>query len=668
MILSVSHRRSHLFPALWAVALACVAGRAMAGGAPGVPSFSPYQPTPDDRIENRPPELWRYYMHGVVDYFAQPIDLLPLLDGKARDKWVVNDRPIDNPFFKSDAAALRVNGGQELTLPKPLPIDLDAARGKTIRVFCWTSGENIGRENSPNSYSEPPSMVLILKNRAGKTLATTTSMTGSTGTFPWHCYHKDVFVPGETASIHAKFYNRYGGPAFFSNVSWELDPPKYANNDRQDPITGSWASNPYHDQMNMQFRFIPGYNVTRYKWRFFEGPAVGMVAQSYNIATLDGLRRYFHEKVKSDNDHMNHSLMYFASRYHFGKAHDLLPQTMDEQWLAELARLVIEDQDEATGYWGTAHDPLSMGITFHFVEGLFSYYGYDRIRDSEEFRNDRRHVGVLEIPRADRIIQTTLAMQSTYTNERGEETLAGWPRIAYDYTTTPNASEQRASLAVTNNAIDLMRRCEPFVDEALRRRVYDSIRAGVHYVMTHCVQEDGVWRQEDTASAPTVNHYMPRILSASFYLERVPRPELPPPTLKVTRVADDRLSVAWLDPDGEHNSVRLFALPEGAAFDRADVSDLIGIIHRRGDKIAERDPFIVIRQMEAGAKQRWGKGWPNKVYVDEKTRKVPDDLPYTVNNEELILRGDLKNKRVYAVAATWYGEESPPTVVAVPGD
>jgi hypothetical protein len=604
--------------------------------------------------ESRPAEVWRYYMHGITDGSAQRINLLSLLNEKTpREKWIVTDRPVSTPFFQSDAPSLKIAGGEKLSLPRPLPIDLGAARGKNVRVFVWIAGENTGRENSPNSYSDPPSMLLVLKDAKGRTLAVTSSLSGSTGTFPWHCYCKEFFVPEETAAIYAKFYNNHGGPAFFSNLSWEVASREYSNNERQDPTTGSWASNPWHDEMNQQFRFIKGYDVNRYPWRFFEGPAAGLVAQKYNIATVDGLRKYFHQKVKTDYDHMNHALMYFASRYHYGRANGLLPESMNEKWLEELSRLVIEDQDPDTGYWGR-----SMGVTFHYLDGLFAGPGYDRMRDGEDGGNANRHIGGEEIPRAERIIETTLSMQAQRPDD--PETLAAWPQGAYNFTDAPNASRNRASLVVTGNAIDILRRCERFANESLRERVRAAVRQAVGYALDQCVDEDGAWRQSDTAANPSTSGHMPRILSASWYLERVLKPDLPAPRLAAQRGPDGSVAVAWESPEEGQNSVRLFLLDEGTPFENADSGDLCGILQRHGGKIAQCDPFVVIRKMNDGAKRRWGKGWSADSYVGKKMPRP--NLPVSIDGQSLQLP-KLEGKKLWAVAATWYGEESKPVEV-----
>ncbi len=617
--------------------------------------------------ETRPYDLWRYYMHGISDNSARSINLLSLFDESLPLKdWIEKDSPIENPFFKSTAPALKVGGGKSITLPKPLPIALEEARGKSIRVFVWIQGRGVGLKNSSNSYSDPPSMLLLLKNSTGKLLAKTTSLSGSTGDFPWHCYHKEVFIPSETDAVYVSFFNNCEGDAFFSNIAWEVVTRKYSGNERQDPTTGSWASNPWHDEMNQQFRFVKGYNVNRYKWRFFEGPAAGLVAQSYNISTVEGLQKYYREKVKTDSDHMNHSLMYFASRYHYGRERELLPETMDEEWLSELSRLVIENQDEDTGYWGTNSHPKSMGVTFHFLEGLFAYYGYKRICEEEEQCNPRRHLGVLEIPKARQIIETTLAMQAERRTPENNERLAAWPDSAYNFTTNPNASEQRASLAATGNAIDIIRRCERFVEAPLRQQAYHSIRASVDYVLRHCVSNDGLWSQADTDKSPTLNHHMHRILSASYYLERVPLKKLAPPSI-TARQTDEGLQIEWREAQEEmQNSVRLFFVPWELDFAKAGLTHLVGILHHRGTAIFEKDPFIVIRQMDIASQNRWGEGWPSNSYTKQKNREIPADIPFSINHEELLIpQMDFSSGALYAVAATWYGEESAPVLLNV---
>ncbi|MBN2311342.1 MAG: hypothetical protein JXR94_20365 [Candidatus Hydrogenedentes bacterium] len=628
--------------------------------AEGVAAADSYRPTEANRIEGRPADLWRYYMHGVVDHFAAPIDVTALVEeAAASGSLAVEKVEIQTPYGQWAGPGLRFEGTFHQTLAKPLPVPLAALRGKRIRLFFWEQGEATGRENSPNSYGDAPNLMVELRDREGRTLATEDTFVKTTGTFPWHCYHDDLFVPDDAEAAYLRFSNACGGAVWYAAFSWEpvTDALAFSKADRQDPLTGSLAYNPDYDALNWH---LNRGMATRYTWNFFRGPSAGLKGQPYDVTTREGLARYFREKAKTDNDHLNHSLMYFASRYHYGKEAGVLPEGMDEAWLAELARLVVNDQDPATGYWGTVHTPRSMGITFHLTEGLFNYYPIRR-NDREDTCNQGRHMGVLEIPRADRILETTLRMQCSVDGPDGAPRLAGWPRHAYNFTDSPNAGEERCSLVVTSNAIWMMQRCERFVDEDLRRRVYASVRAAVQYVLERCVIEDGTWVQSDTETQPTSSSYMKHIIETSPYLERKVDTRMAAPLARIARDPEGNPVVQWTEPRNGENSVRVYAAPAGMAPADLNESHLVGIIQRTGHRVCEMDPLVAVRTMSDGCKRRWGSGWSSrKGYLGWKLNvRAPKPLPFTTDLEPLRLDPvTTSGQRLYVSASTWYGEES----------
>lgn len=605
--------------------------------------------------DGRPAIFWCYYTNGISDHEAVWYDLTDLFRSQiGKNGLGMEEAVVETPVGNWQEDALVLTGKRSITAASPIPIPMEDVRGKQIRFFVWHRGVETGRVNSPNSYSDPANFGIITRDTSGNQLSSTSALViGTTGTFPWHCYHLEVFIPHEAEAIYPVITNSYGR-AYFAKASWEVITPDndYSAADRQDPITGSTASNVYYDEMNRQFTM--GWP-SRYTWNYFKGPSAGLIGQAYDVTTLEGLRRYFHEKVKTDNDHMNHSLMYFASRYLRGREAGVLPEGMDEAWFEALTELVLNDQDPQTGYWGSIHNPVSMGITFHFIEGLFAYYGIQR-EDEPETTNPMRHLAVREIPRPDRIVETTLAMQAT---TREDDTLAAWPRIAYNFTNTPNAGKERASLVVSNNAIALLRSCERFVDDEMRRRIYDSIRAAMKYILTHCVQDDGVWLQSDTHTNPSTASYMPRILSQAHYLERKLRPDIPSPTLETSWDDAGQLVLTWNDPQEAQNSVRIYAIPKGISPDKIDESHLIAIIHRDGDAIITRDPLVVARDMSRAMQQRWGKSWQQGSYVWKKSRIVDRPSVKIVNHAAPLTIPTTPDTDYYASALTWYGEESP---------
>lgn len=619
-----------------------------------------HEPTRPAASEARSPDLWRFYMHGITDDFATPVDITSLIELPPRGSRALVASRIDTPYVREQTTAVRLEAGEHAVSEEPVPLPIEEVRGHTLRFFTWVRGEDTGREASTNSYGDAPRVALVARDADGRQLARSSEMdgVGTTGTFPWHCYHIEMFVPREAAGLFVELENPAGGRAWFARTSWEIGEGSraFTLDERQDPGTGSVASNVLHDALNRQFhRGVP----TAHVWNFLQGPNAGLVGQRYDITTPDGLRAYYENQVRTDADHVNHSLMYLASRYHVGRASAVLPAGVDEAWLDQLRELVVGAQDRDTGYWGTRTRPASMGMTFHVIEGLFAYYG-PRRTDRAEATNDRRHLGVARIPLADRIIGTTLSMQASRPDGDDADALAAWPRHAYDFTAAPDASRSRASLVVTGNAIELLRRSERFVGASLQHTVYGAIRAAVRYVLETCVNDDGVWRQSDIAAAPSSGGYMERILGMSHYLERRVDPSVPPPRLRVERVDDDaRVRLSWLAHDARHVAVRVYSIDSSRSVDELDESDIVAIAHRTGDRPVEMDPLIAARTMGRAAARRWGRGWNRASYVGEKVNRLRADVLITRQLAAVGL-SVAPNHQLYAAAVNWYGEESTP--------
>ncbi len=604
--------------------------------------------------DGRPAYNWLYYMHGVSDQEAHPLDL-PTLFSQAilQGLLIVGRTIIETPDGAWEGPALALEGEGKIISSSPLGLPLKAVRGKKVRVFVWASGQDTGRVNSPNSYGDAPNIGIQVLGPGEVQLSMTASIViGTTGTFPWQTYHIEVFIPEEAQAVHLVLSNNYG-QAYFAKASWEVIRKKnhYSSWDRQDPITGSTATNVYYDEMNRQFaRGWP----SRYTWNYFKGPNAGLVGQAYDITTIEGLTRYFNEKVKTDNDHMNHSLMYFASRYKIGKEKGVLPEGMDDAWFEALTELVLADQDPETGYWGTNDTPRSMGITFHFLDGLFNYYGPIRSDAPERF-NEQRTLAVREIPRPEAIARTTLDMQATTSDGKA---LAAWPRVAYNYTSDPNQGEERASLVVTNNALAILRACERFVPQETQQEIQDSMRAATRYLLEQCIRDNGLWLQSDQDAEPTTNFYMNRILDRTHYLERKIDPSLEAPEVRVVWKDKTRASLEWPTPQEGQTSLRIYAAPCEKLVKAFADEDLVAILQKDGTHIVARDPYVATRDMRVAMQDRWGKDWSSKTYLGEKSRIA--DKVTVLDHAEAWEWAPRDGYCYYASAVSWYGDESVP--------
>ena len=657
--------------ALWGAVLvgarATPAGRAGEAGSAPLPRSKPAivdlgPQFPDARKAGRRPELWRHYMHGVVDRYAVPVRWADMLGPEQdRERWLTDAHPIRTPLKESDVPVIRCRRSDSIELSKPIPLDMDAVRGKKIRLFVWMKGEDVGARN--NTW-HCPSMVVISKDAAGKVLSSSDSHFKTQRSFPWHCYYTDRFVPEKAAGVYIRLFNKFHGTAYFGTLSWELvtNANTYSADEKQDPHTGSLAKNPLHDPLAYHLQCGFGY---RYPWRFVLGEAIGMRGHTHDITTKAGLRSYYFEKAKKHPDEMNHAVLYLQSLYRNGVKRELLPP-MEDGWLETFADILVGDQDPETGFW---HDGrrLSLGLTFHLCDMHFRYYGIPRA-DREDLIYPGQDLGLRCVPRAETIIRTALRQQSTWVDEESVRRRAAWNRAAYGYTTEPDTYEQKCYLGSTWDAIYLIRLASRYVGPDLQEEVYGAVKDAFEYVLRRIVYEDGTFRQHDTDSHPTSGEYMGGIMRDVSWLERRVLEAIPEPDL-VAETGKDGVRLTWRTPVGSQNSVRVYAVPEGVAGARVEHSALVGIIHRRGRKVHEMDPFLAVWKIRRAAAERWGgttdlppaESWRGRKYLPWKLRQIRYPLARRDDLAPLTLPPHTtKGKVLYASAATWYGEESKP--------
>ncbi|MBS1368861.1 MAG: hypothetical protein HPZ91_02790 [Lentisphaeria bacterium] len=603
-----------------------------------------YNPSAADRKTDRPAELWRTYMHGVVDFFAAPVEVeFPTLE---RGEAEISNRILNRKFRT-------VKLGKQGRTSRPLPVNLTPYRGKTLRFFYWMKGDNTGRQPTPQSYNDCPQLAVILRDGRKKQLSRADSRNGAVGTFPWHCYYTDVTIPPRAETVEFLIRNICNGRAEFGNFSFEPVTAEntYTQDEKQDPDTGSNANFPWYEPMSFHFnRLGPG---KRHTWNFLRGPAAGMIGQPYDLTTVEGLRKYYHGSVKVDHDQMNHGIMYFGNRINTARKHGVLPEGMPEDYLDRMIRIIIEDQDPETGYWGTQSHPRSMSCTFHLVAELFNF-GIERTDEKAEKAAGGNRCIAPYLPNPEAMVKTTLKLQSTY-RKNGETRLAAWSPAAYDFTENPDSGESRGTMGTTMNAIWLMRICQQFVNPELQKQIDRSVEAALRYMLEHATTPECLWTMGDDYPAPTRPAYFQRIMEVSHYLEKRTDNTMPKPCLTV---AGDEVSCReWPE---RQNSIRIYAVPEG--FDPAKLSSpqLIGVISRGESHMIEMDPLIAVRRCRGAALRNWGKNAfsPYLHYLNRKVvTELKPELPHAVKEGSLTLRPPA-GTRLAATAADWYGRES----------
>ncbi len=608
----------------------------------------------------RPAELWRWYMHGITDDKATPVrldaipELAPLLDSKTR---------LDTPFKKSGEAAVKLMKPKEVTFP--LLTDCKAVRGKKIRIFFWLKGFKVGYKDGWHA----PNIVVIPRDRDGRSLYAYDSGFHTEGTYPWHCYYVDRFIPKETESLWLKLYTP-NGVAHFTGIGWEPVGPEntYDANFEQDPHSGSLAPNVCYDQMPEHMTQGQG---TKYPWEWLRGGKIGLIGQPDDVTTKAGFRDYYFNMAKKRPEHMNHAILYMGGMFRSGQEQKLLPP-MEDGWLENFAQILMADQDPATGYW---HDgkALSLGLTFHLCNMHFRRYELQR-SDREDISSSLALVDY--VPRAREMILQTLKQQSTWTAPDGVTRPAAWSRAAYRYTLKPDDSKDKCYLGSTWDAIYLLRLASRCVDDpALKAQVYDSVKNAMFYMLHKNVTDDGQWLSSDLDDHPSNPSYIVNIMQDVHYLERKIDPAMPTPEVSCRPSASGGTEFSGKVPAGA-DSIRIYIADSGIPAGKIDETSLAGVIQRTGHKFYEMDPFVGCDKTRHALNRRFGTSlelppesdWRGKRYLPWKFRKLKLPLPFTTDNQPLTLPAKLDGKAVYISSCNWYGEESPlvPLSVSTP--
>ncbi len=622
-----------------------------------------------DRRTGRPKDLWVYYMHGVVDHYAHAVEWKELFGPEQKPKsYLVSDQTIDTPYKKSTLPALRLVKSESIDPARPLPMEMAKVRGQTVRIFMWLKGEDVGaRDNCWHA----PGMIVRIRDGKGRMLSEKDGYFQTLRTYPWHCYYTEVFVPKEAEGVYLRLFGKSHGKAYFSSPSWEVVTPEntYSVDERQDPYTGSLAFNPKYDEMPYHLKHGT-LEAFRYPWRFVLGSKIGLIGQPYDITTKEGFRKYYFEKAKREPEHMNHGILYMGSMYRGGMAKNVLPP-MEEGWLENFGKILIEDQDPKTGFWhdGTA---LSLGLTFHLCDMHFRYYDVPRT-DREAVVQSGMDLGLKKIPRADAIIRTVFRQQSTWTDPQGRRGKAAWNWPAYRYTETPDAFKEKCYLGSTWDAINLIRRASNYVGDDLKKQVEASVKDAFYYVLYACVLDDGIFKQRDTDEHPTGANYMGHIMEDSAWLERKITDRMPAPRVVVERKAGE-CQLTWQEPEGDQNSVRIYLAPNDVPADKITEKYLAGVIHRTGHRPREMDPFLAVQKIRQATCNRWGgtmvlpsaDNYRGQKYLPWKLRQINYPLAFSNDAQPLALKeSDLKGKNMFVSAADWYGEESRPVRVKI---
>lgn len=585
-----------------------------------VGSLGPW--TAEERKAQRAAPLWQLYMHGVIDFFANPVPWEALLGAdQAPGQWLDPTALVNTSIRRSTFSALKLSSGDSILLEKPLPLPALKSTD-SVRVFVWlTAREANGHDDSELLPTRTPSLEIVARDAEGRTIAAYPGPIRTRGTFGWHCYYMDVPLGAATVAAVAKdgelgglgaqaprparlfvhLRNPTGGTVWFSTLSWELlgaPGTAYMPEDLQDPVTGSLAPFPAMDELVVHLLAGRAY---AYAWQFFRG-AEGGARNVPGLSTAEGIRNYVIQASKTDKTGSLGGAVFLGPWLYAAKEH---PKQLDlpPDWHTHFRTAVTSLQDSKTGFWPSPLSPTSMAATARVVENLWG--GAALVRNG--FTVPARPwlgYGGEKVPEAKSIVATVLDSRSR--RKAGGVDVGAWGALAYEWRNDGETEEEICSLATTRNAFVLLRLASSQLADADRGRVEQALLAAWRSVFRLCVMEDATWKLGSRETEPTLPAFLPRILDLSPWLEERTDKSLPAPNVAGAANMEQKLVFTWTDPVPAVQSVRVFAAPKETAANAVHLAQLVGILEREKATVWTMDPVHAAGCIRDAARSRWG--------------------------------------------------------------
>ncbi|MBO7619410.1 MAG: hypothetical protein J6T06_02775, partial [Victivallales bacterium] len=402
---------------------------------------------------------WRYFMHGMKDAFAYPLAWDEFIN-ESQAVYLDKETVLETPMKTSNVPPVVLKGGESLIPAKPLVSlsKLATFRGATLRFYIWVKGEGTGARTS--LWEGAPWLCFYLKDSQGTLVGMYPSAFCTHGTFPWFCYQIAVDIPYTLATaggtieaaeaiedgpvlswaemiglqtdeveveggeivlpaaggLYVQLKNPTTGKAWFSTISYEKATKQNtpAKDAMVDPVTGSLAPNPDHDELPMHIFF--GLADLR-KWNFLKGNAA-----FGDLTRLDGLKAYL-SKASGDWSHMLHAVPYLVQIYNVGTQQNQTPE-FEKGWLETLGAWLESIRSKNTGLW-----KLNGRDSLELTEAIIgNCYAPETIARPGEVANqtDWLSIGGKPVTNAAAIAEAVLSAQEHDPKEPG--TLAGWTR------------------------------------------------------------------------------------------------------------------------------------------------------------------------------------------------------------------------------------------------
>ena len=641
---------------------------------------------------------WRYFMHGMKDAAAYPLAWDEFIS-ESQEKFLDKATVLKTPVKTSNVPPILLEGGEMMIPAKPLLSlnTLASFRGSTLRFYIWIKGENTGARTS--LWEGAPWLCFYLKDSQGTIVASYPSIFSTRGTFPWFCYQIAVDIPyslatsGSTAEstdaaggestvswaeligfrtdvdneaeadelqlpaaggLYVQLKNPTTGKAWFSTISYEKVTERNtpAKDAMVDPVTGSLAPNPDYDELPMHIFF--GLADLR-KWNFLKGNhAFG------DMTRLDGLKAYL-RMASGDWSHMLHAVPYLVQIYNVGTQQNQTPE-FEKGWLETLGAWLEASRSRSTGLW-KLNGRDSLELTEAILGNCYSPENLPRPGEVAA-RTDWLSIDGKPVTKAAEMAEAVLSVQEYDPKNPG--VLAGWTRYAFQSRDLKESDLKRMAfeLCSSNAAVAILAQCLPQVDNALKRRINDSMKAAWEYAMRTVFTNDGKWYQNDAVPQLNGPAFALDFLNSTPWLEPRAVASVAKPKVKVDFVGNDAVRVTWEEPADKAVSLRIYALDKDSDTSVLPADRLVGIIQKPAKGIKGLDPLLAAKQICEAGRETWGMT-PEKAGADylAKTVKVlnprlkiaKNSLDIQVSKPEA-----LSDAVFWIVAVQPYGEISKP--------
>ncbi len=646
---------------------------------------------------------WRYFMHGMKDVASYPLAWDEFIDENQAvflDKTTV----LETPVKFSNVPPVVLKGGESLIPAKPLLTlkTLASFRGTTLRFYIWIKGEGTGMRTS--LWEGAPWLCFYLKDSQGTLVGSYPSAFCTRGTFPWFCYQIAVDIPYTLATaggvgaiesaeaiedapvaswaemiglrtdeekepedgevrlpaeggLYVQLKNPTSGKAWFSTISYEKATARNtpAKDAMVDPVTGSLAPNPDHDELPMHIFF--GLADLR-KWNFLKGnQAFG------DLTRLDGLKDYL-RTASGDWSHMLHAVPYLVQIYNVGTQQNQTPE-FERGWLEALGAWLESVRGKNSGLW-----KLNGRDSLELTEAILgNCYSPEWLPRPGEIANQTEwlSIGGKKVTNTAAMAEAVLSAQEHDPKTPG--VLAGWTRYAFQRRDLKESDPKRMAfeLCSTNAAVAILAQCLPQVDAGLKRRINDSMKAAWEYSMRTVFTNDGKWYQNDAVQQLDGPAFALDFLNSTPWLEPRVATTVSKPKTAVEFSGNDSVKVTWNEPADNVVSLRIYALDKDSDASILPTDRLVGIIQKPAKGIKGLDPLLAAKQICEAARETWGMT-PEKAGADYLAKAMKDLNPrLKVSKNSLDIQvsrpESLSDAVFWVVAVQPYGEMSKPVEV-----